>query len=70
MAVGRVAVDVDDRRAVAALAADVARDGLGERGLAVRRAAESNILRRRGKGRAVMPAAAPIVAERAGRGVD
>ena len=70
VAVGRVAVEVDDRRAVAALAADVARDGLGKRGLAVRRAAEGNILRRRGKGRAVVAAAAPVIAERAGRGVD
>ena len=70
VAVGRIAVEVDDRRAVAALAADVVRDGLGERGLAVGRAAEGNVLRRGGEGCAVMPAAAPVIAERAGRGVD
>ena len=68
VAVGRVAVEVDDRRA--ALAVDVARDGLGERDLAVRRAAEGDVIRRGSKGCAVVAAAEPVIAERAGRGVQ
>lgn len=70
VAVGRVAVEVDDRWAVAALAVDVARDSLCERGLAVRRASEGDVIRRGGKGCAVVAAAAPVIAERAGRGVQ